>query len=64
MKQFIIKLTDNQIRNIRHDKQILSQMINSGKCCEVLDDTGLSAIDLHGLMVQLEKALSQGLDIS
>lgn len=58
MKSIQIKLSDCQIRRIAIDKATCAQLINEGKCSQMLD-LGLSVIDLHGLLVTIEKAIRQ-----
>jgi len=58
MKTITVQLTNSQIAAIHHDKKIFSNLINSGKCCEMLD-LGLSVIDLHALYVTLENAINE-----
>ena len=58
MKTITLTLTNSQIEAIRNDKTVFAKLINNGQCCEMLD-MGLSVIDLHGLYVQLVKALDK-----
>ena len=55
-----LTLTESQIRGIENDRSVLAGIINKGNCSKFLDDNdGLSAIDLHGLMVTLSKEIQK-----
>lgn len=58
MKTITITLTNSQIESIKNDKKVFAGLINKGRCCEMLD-MGLSVVDLHGVYVQLVKALDK-----
>ena|ERR1035437_209797 len=64
-KTITLTLTESQIRAIDADRSILAGIINKGKCSKFLDDNdGLSAIDLHGLMVTLRNACEVSKEIT
>jgi len=58
MTSITINLTHSQISALKADRKRCAELINEGRCCEMLD-LGLSVIDLHGLLVTIERELTK-----